>query len=1064
MTTKMIFNKVSSKLGLILLLTTLGGQATWAQERDSTAKKLTTVSNPQYKVMGTVYDSKTNKAIAGARVTYGKNVAKLTNSKGEFSMDIPVKNGVVEVSMDGYIPKEVPILKDGKLRVTLYPSGYRSLYKATTTVFGDNDVLASGGAVDKLEFDAWEENSETVGSYLQGKMAGVNVVRRSGTPGMGANVNIRGLSSIYTNNQPLYIVDGIVYNAEHLSPSITTGHLNNALQHIDVRDIQNVTVLKDAVAASIYGAKAANGIVVINTNHAREVATQIDLQANTGYNFRTKSLPLMGAYAYRSYLNDVLATSNHTGSEIAEMPFNNDNPKFADYAVYHNETNWQEKVLKSSIDQNYYLRVTGGDDIAKYALSVGYNDEKGVIDQTSQTRYTARFNGDMVLTKKFTAQSNISIGYGQQNLKDQGLSPKTNPLFLSLIKAPILNTNEISSDGTVSPNYADADYFGYSNPMQIIHNGINNKKAYRLLGSLVFNYEFSNRFKLSNLTTVTYDKAQESFFIPKKGVAKDTVNNIEVFSRLGTQVARYYSISNDLRLQYKQDFGYSGKLQAIGGIRYHKHDSEQDYALGYNSATDQLVSIGNSTAVSRTYGGNIGKWANMTGYGLANFTWKDRYIFNGSIALDGSSRFGDQVSEGVRIADKTYALFPAVAGAWVLSNEDFLKNSSKVNLAKLRLSYGLVGNDDIGNYNARQNYVSQNFLGVQGLIRDGVSNPYLKWEKVEKINAGFDLALFQERLNLTVDIYQNTTRDMLAYNPGNTLSGVSYYLYNNGSMRTKGIDVSLFGRLIDGSVKWDAGINLGHYKSRMLSMPETSFSHYAGATYITETGGAPNAFYGYEFEGVYSTAAEASAAGLSVLDAAGNKVAFKAGDAKFNDRNGDKIIDDKDRMVIGDPDPDLVGGLSNIVSYKNWKFGALLTFSLGNDIYNYTRAQLESGSTFYNQTELLQNRWRAEGQVTDVPKATYNDPMGNSRFSNRWIEDGSYLRLRQISVEYGIPVNKKIIKYVRLYGTANNLFTISKYLGYDPEFAQSADVYHQGIDVTLEPLVRSVQLGLRLGL
>lgn len=1057
--------KIHYKLGIILFISTLGAHSTWAQQ-DTAARNIQQQGQvtSAYSVKGTVYDSQTNKPIAGARITYGISVAKLTDSKGNFRLELPVSNAIVEVSLDGYIAKQVPVLLDGTMKVVLYPEGYRSFYKKTETVFGDNGVLNNTGAVDKLEFNAWEQNSETVNSYLQGKLAGVQVTRHSGTPSIGGNLHIRGLQSLYSNNQPLYIVDGIVYHAEHLSPSITTGHLNNALQHIDVRDIQDVTVLKDAVSANIYGARSSNGVVVINTNHSKELATQIDLQATTSYNFRPKTIPVMKSYAYRSYLNDLLATSTYSGEEVANMPFNNDNPKFDEYAKYHNETDWQKEVLNNTVDQNYFLRVTGGDNIARYALSVGYNNEQGVLDNTKQSRYTARFNGDMNLTRKFTAQTNISIGYGQQNLKDQGLSPKTNPLFLSLIKSPFLNTHDIAPDGSISPNYAEADYFGYSNPMQLTQNGINNKKAYRFLGSLVFNYAFNSNFKLSNLSTVTYDKAQEDFFIPKKGVAKDTINNMEVYSRLGAQVARYYSISNDLRLQYNQDWGTQARLEASGGFRYHKHDSEQDYALGYNSATDQLVSIGNSTPASRVYGGHIGKWANMTAYALGNFSWKNTYILNASISMDGSSRFGDKAKGGLKLADKVYAVFPAVGAAWLLSNEDFLKENSTVSLWKLRASYGITGNDDIGNYDARQNYISQNFLGVQGLVRDGVANPYLKWEKVEKINVGTDLSLLNERINLGVDIYQNKTSDMLAYNSGNTVSGISYYLYNNGAMRTRGIDFTLFGRMLTGPVKWDASLTLSHYKSTITDLPETSYTQYAGGTFVSEKGGAPNAFYGYQFNGVYRTSAEAAASGLAILDATGNKIPFQAGDARFTDRNGDKIIDDRDRMILGDPDPDLVGGLNNSLTYKNWKFGALVTFSLGNDIYNYTRAQLESGSTFYNQTGLLQNRWRAEGQETDVPRVALNDPMGNSRFSNRWIEDGSYVRLRQLSVEYGIPVNKRIIKYVRLYGTANNVLTLSKYLGYDPEFAQSADVFHQGVDVTLEPIVRSVQLGLRIGL
>ncbi|WP_437920494.1 SusC/RagA family TonB-linked outer membrane protein [Sphingobacterium sp. LRF_L2] len=1054
-------NKIRQVGTFLLLATATVGTLSAQTDKPSPTKELV---QGQVKVSGKIIDSRTGQPVTGARVTYGKTIAKITDAKGQFEVELPANALVMEVSMDGYTTKQVPVLTSSPMEVVIYPASYKSLYKTTNTIFGANGILQTTGAVEKLDLNAWEQNSETLDSYVQGRLAGVSVTRKSGTPGVGANVQVRNFNSLYTHNQPLYIVDGVVYNAEFLSPSITTGHENNPLQQIDVRDIQDITLLKDAVSTSIYGARAANGVVVINTNHAKELATKIDFQATAGINLAPKSLPVMSAYGYRSYLNDVLATTSYTGAEIGNMPFNNDNASFSEYAKYHNETDWQKEIFKQSRDQNYYLKVTGGDNIAKYALSAGYNNEQGVIDNTKAERYTARFNGDMQIGRKLTAQTNISLGYGQQGLKDQGLSPKTNPIFLALTKAPFLHPNEVGIDGSISPVYAEADYFDYSNPLQIIHNGINNKKAYRLLASLVFNYKFNDRFSATNLTAVTYDKAQEDFFVPRKGVAKDTVNNTEVFSRLGAQVARYFSISNDIRLNYNQDLGDGSQIQAIAGFRYHTHDAEQDYVLGYNSATDQLVSIGNSTAATRVYGGQIGTWRNVTTYAMSNLTLKSKYLFSASLGIDGSSRFGDKVESSLKFGSKAFGIFPAVGGAWILSNEDFLKASPVVNLFKLRLNYGLVGNDDIGNYAARQNYVSQNFLGVQGLVREGLANPYLKWETVEKINAGIDLSLFHERFNLTFDVYQHTTKDMLVYNKGNALAGVEYYLDNNGSMRNTGIDVGLNGRLIDTRVKWDMGLNLGVYKNRMRSIPATTFTEYAGATYITEVGSTANSFYGYKFAGVYSTQAEAEAAGLGILDVAGNKIPFEAGDAKFVDKNADGIIDENDRFILGSPVPDLFGGWQNTLTYKNWKFGALFTFSLGNEVYNYTRSQLESGSTFYNQTEAMQNRWRAEGQVTDIPKAVYGDPMGNARFSDRWIEDGSYLRLRQVSVDYNFPVNKQIIKYIRVYGTVNNLFTWSKYLGYDPEFASSSDVFHQGVDVTLEPQYKSFQLGVRIGL
>jgi TonB-linked SusC/RagA family outer membrane protein len=920
-------------------------------------------------------------------------------------------------------------------------------------------------ASDLVNFNgAWEQNSETFDSYLQGKIAGVQITRKSGTPSMGANVNIRGFNSLYTNNQPLYILDGVIYNAEIHSSSITQGHENNPLQNIDVRDIQNVTVLKDAVATAIYGTKAANGVIIINTNHAKDYATKIDFSATTGINITPKNIPVMDSYNYRSYLNDILSTTTLSGINISNMPFNNDNTNYINYNVYHNETNWQNEIFKSSIDKNYYLKVTGGDNIAKYALSVGYANDNGIIDNTKQDKYTARFNGDLNLSKKLTAQTNISVGYGQQNLKDQSLTSKTNPIFLALTKAPFLNTNEVTSEGLISPNYADSDYFGFSNPMQIIHNGINSKKSYRFLGGVNFDYALTNNIKISNITGVTYDKAQENFFVPQKGIAQDTVNNSVVTSRLGAQVARYFSIYNDLKVNYNKVLNNGHKINTFVGVRYHHNDAEQDYALGFNSATDELVSIGNSSLALRTFGGNIGKWANITTYGLVDYSISDKYIINGSFSIDGSSRFGSKAKGGVILSNKAFGVFPAIGGAWILSSENFLREIENINLLKYRISYGLTGNDDIGNYNARQNYISQNLLGLQGLVREGIANPYLRWETVKKFNTGFDLSMFNERFNLSFDFYQNQTDKMLAYELGHTISGVGAYLNNASAMKTTGIDLSVFGRIFNKKLIWDASINLGKYKNEINSLPQDIYTSVAGATYLTKEGGAANLFYGYKFEGVYSTQVEANTSGLAILDETGTRIPFSAGDAKFIDKNNDKVIDANDRYVIGNPNPDFYGGINNSFSYKNWRLGALFTFSVGNDVYNYTRAVLESGDNIYNQTFALANRWKADGQETTIPKVSYGDPMGNARFSDRWIEDGSYLRLRQLSIEYQFNVNKNIIKYVRLYGTANNLFTFNKYLGYDPEFSMSSNIFNQGIDATLEPQFRSFQLGLRIGL
>ena len=528
------------KLSAALVLAFTYNLDLYSQVQDSTAAVVETRVVKGPKVKGKIIDGQTRQPIVGASVSIPKYSAKLTDQKGEFELTVPHLKTNIEVAMVGYHTKLVPANRSN-LTVVMYPESNPSLYARSVTPLGERDLTQTAGAAEIVNFNGgWENNSETVDNYMQGKMSGLRVVRKSGTPSMGANVSLRGFTSLYTNSQPLYIVDGVIYNAEIHSSSITSGHENNPLQNIDVRDINSVTLLKDAVATSIYGTKAANGVIVINTNRAEDLATRIDLQVTTGINQKPARIPVMNAFNYRSYLNDVLATTAMDGETIAALPFNNDNAGFSQYSTFHWDTQWQDEVFDQKIDKSYFLKVSGGDNIAKYNLSVGYNNDYGIIANTSQNKYTARFNGDLNLTKKLSAQTNISLGYGQQELKDQGFASSTNPMFLALTKAPFLHPNAIAENGTVSPNYATADYFGFSSPMQILYKGINSKKSYRFLGGVNFDYKLTEKVKLSNITGVTYDKAQENFFIPAKGVAEEVIDYYLITSRLGTQVARYF--------------------------------------------------------------------------------------------------------------------------------------------------------------------------------------------------------------------------------------------------------------------------------------------------------------------------------------------------------------------------------------------------------------------------------------------------------------------------------------------------------------------------------------------
>jgi hypothetical protein len=357
-------------------------------------------------------------------------------------------------------------------------------------------------------------------------------------------------------------------------------------------------------------------------------------------------------------------------------------------------------------------------------------------------------------------------------------------------------------------------------------------------------------------------------------------------------------------------------------------------------------------------------------------------------------------------------------------------------------------------------------LGMQGLVRNGIANPALQWETGNKLNGGLDIALLNERVSLNLDGYISKTENMLVYESLAASTGFATVLTNNGSMKNAGLEATLNARVINKQkLKWDIGVNAGMYKNEIVAVPNGQFTtEYAGATILTANEQPANQFYGYTTQGVFATSAEAATANLRKKNADGSYSAFGAGDIRFADLNGDHIIDENDRSVIGDPNPDFTGGLTNRVIWKNFELNALITFSQGNDIYNYVRYRLESMSGVQNQLEYAKNRWRSEGQVTNTPKATWGDPLGNSRFSDRWIEDGSYARLRTVSLQYYIPVKSNIVNSATIYATGNNLLTLTKYKGYDPEFNASSSVFAQGVDVGMDPQFKSVTLGVRIGL
>jgi TonB-linked SusC/RagA family outer membrane protein len=1017
-----------------------------------------------YKITGSVIDASTNLSIEGIGVSVPGVASTFSDSSGVFSLEVTDKDLVLIFMGPDYQTQEVPLKGRDNITVYLHDNNYTSFnqesdqyYKQIPVIYNPNSVIT----LDPQE-RTWKTPGTSVEQLFDGQIPGLNIISRSGVQGIGSNLFMRGFSSIYATNQPLIIVDGFMYENKQYGISIIKGFLSNPLASISINDIENVTVIRDAY--SIYGAKASNGIIFIRTNHAYEKVTRIDFSSYGGLNFSPEQIPMLQADDYRRYLTEILQTKGLSPDSILSLPYMIDDPSYPDYFRYHNNTNWQDQVFTNSYNQNINLKISGGDEIALYALSVGYQKHQGTIKNTSYSRYSFRFNSDINISSKLTLNSNISFTFNQHNLKEDGNAPTTNPLYLSFFKSPFTYPHVISSTGAKSPNLENADILGIGNPVAVIEDLYATSNNYKIFGSFNANFQITKHLKVSDLLGINFDKIRDNLFVPHLGIAQDSLDLGVAENEMAHKVERVFMLNNDFRLIYNRSFNLVHNVSGLGGVRIGTNKVQGDWGEDYNSPNDQMRTLGTGVSYLRQIGGYLGEWRWITWYASADYNFRYKYFLSLNFALDGSSRFGEE-APGITMFSGKFGFFPSVAAAWLVSSEKFMSGVDVIDHLKIRASYGITGNDDIGNYSAKKYYVSQNLLGSEGLVKGVLWNPSLKWETNKKLNAGIDLAVLKERISVSFDVFNNITEDLLNIMSADPLSGFDTYLENNGSLKSTGFEFNLNSRILNRNFKWDAGFNVARYQAQIVEFPEDQrITQIFGANILTKPGSPPGLFYGYKTLGVFATQEEAEASGLRALMPNTDLIPFSAGDIHFDDYDGNHIIDENDMQVIGDPNPDLTGMLFNRIEWKGISLEACILISLGNDMYNHLRYMLESMQNTYNQTPVVLNRWRGEGQVTDIPRAVWGDPIGNSRFSDKWIEDGSYARLKYITLTYKIPIKPGFINSLEVFASGQNLVTFTKYLGMDPEVSLSDFSLAQGIDIGLLPQPRSVFMGIKLGL
>jgi TonB-linked SusC/RagA family outer membrane protein len=588
-------------------------------------------------------------------------------------------------------------------------------------------------------------------------------------------------------------------------------------------------------------------------------------------------------------------------------------------------------------------------------------------------------------------------------------------------------------------------------------------------------YFINNDLFVSEHFSYNLVNTNELFYIPVNGTPNYYVSSLGGFreNEVRSLASKQNSVMSDTRIDWKHRFD-AHYLHLFGGARLNWEGFTSTAQVGYNTGSDKTPFITGSLRDKKVEGINE-NWTSLSWYAQAEYNYKGRYYLNGSLSIDGSSRFGQDGGD-IRLFNAAWGVFPGVQGGWVISNEPWMAGIKGIDYLRLSAGYDISGNDDIDYYAARSYFRASQFLHtVSGLAFEGIGNTKIQWETTHRLNLGLEGRFLDNRLGLGFNFFHSTTNNLLTLQELGYLSGLDQNWSNGGKLKNNGFDVNFTAKVLNlKDWHWEIGASAGHYKNEISELPDNKQfidNEVYGATVRTQVGEVANAFYGYKTLGVFSSTAEAQQAGTSdpkglyfIADNGIDRVYFEAGDIHFADLNNDGMINEADRTFIGDPNPDLYGNIFTSLSWKGFKLDVRFNYSLGNDVYNYMRSQLESGSRFMNQTTALLRRWQVEGQQTDIPRINFQDPLGNARFSDRWIEDGSYLRLKTVTLSYDLPVKSEYLQGFQFWIQGNNLLTFTKYLGSDPEMTMTSDVIGQGIDLGRLGQSRSIVAGVKINL
>ncbi|RSK46633.1 SusC/RagA family TonB-linked outer membrane protein [Hymenobacter perfusus] len=973
-------------------------------------------------------------------IVKGTTIGATTDADGRFSLNAP-ENSTLVISYVGFTRREVPVTgASTSVNVTLAEDA-RALSEVVVVGYGTQERGSVTGAISSVgAADIVRQPVPDVTQAIQGKVAGVTITSNGGAPGgaAGTAVRVRGITSA-GNNNPLYVVDGF--------PLPDGG--DNQLNAISSNDIESIDILKDASATAIYGVRAANGVVIITTKRGKAGQSTFNLDVYRGVQTVARKLDLLNAEEYATINNESLLAA---GKPIAL-------DKLRNPSALGEGTDWQDLLFRRAKIQNYSLSATGGSEKSRYALSGTYFQQDGIILGTNFERFTLRANGDVQVGRMLKVGNSISLTH----LSDRQVTSNNGEYgaVQQLLRIPP-TVQPYRPDGYwYQPNSVD-DNFTEENPLATSQRVNQNFTRNRAITTFFAELEPIKGLRFR--TNVGADLIFDNFnsFAPKgPELAGYTQRYITAGASATSSYAPTYLIENTATYDHLFADKHQFTLLLGQSAQEFNFSNVQAYRSLYLRNDLQTINAGPINTLLNN-GGTIDTRRRLASlFGRVNYEFAGKYIFQATVRRDGSSRF--QTGE-------KFGFFPGASVGWRISEEDFLKGNSLISNLKVRAGYGRVGNElnaDRFAYLYAIRFGANYPLGPDGAINIGgaptrLANPNLRWEYNDQANFGIDLGLLDNRFEATIDLYNRNSPNLIANIPPSLVSGTYESVPGNAaSAYNRGIDVSLTSHNFTGSgqdLNWSTTLNVSAFKTKLedlgAGLPYNGQGSLSGTIVRYDVNQAFGSFYGFQADGLFQTQAEVDAAPKQETGTA-------PGDIRFRDTNGDGVITDLDRTFIGNPNPNFSFGITNTLNFRNFDLSFFIQGVQGNDVYNLNRYITESAlySTTNGTTRIL-NRWTGEGTSNDVPRAINGDPNRNLRVSTHFIEDGSYVRLKNLTFGYTLPksiMSRISASQLRVYFTAQNLATLTKYTGYDPEVSAS------GVDLGIYPQARVFMGGLNIG-